>query len=170
MEVVSLEALLAAADFVSIHTPSNEHTRGLLNAARLALMKPTAYLINCARGGIVDEEALQAALAEGRLAGAALDVFAQEPPGANALVCSPKTICTPHLAASTQEAQERCALDVCEQVLAVLDGQPPRYPVNVPVLSSEEMATLGPYLDLAQRLGSFYAQMNGTSLERLELV
>ena len=169
VEMLPLETLLREADFVSIHIPSNERTRGLIDASKIALMKPTARLINCARGGIVDEEALERALAEDRLAGAALDVFAHEPPGLTELVRSPKTVCTPHLAASTEEAQRSCSLDVVEQVLAVLSGRPARYPVNIPSLSNEEMAALGPYLELAQRLGSFYAQMNGNSLERLEL-
>lgn len=170
ISVVSLEELLRTADFVTIHVPGNEHTRGLIDAGKLALMKPTAHVINCARGGIVDEAALLAALEEGRLAGAALDVFEQEPPGPSALVTSPKVICTPHLGASTVEAQRSCALDVAEQVLAVLSGKPARYPVNVPALSSEEMAALGPYLELATRLGSFYSQMTGNGIERLELV
>ncbi len=170
VEMLSLEELLRQADVVSVHIPGNEHTRGLIDADKIALMKPTAWLINCARGGIVDEEALQVALAEGRLGGAALDVFAHEPPGPAALVTSPKTVCTPHLGASTEEAQRMCALDVVEQVLAVLSGRPARYPVNAPSLSNEEMASLGPYLDLAARLGSFYGQMAGDSLQRLELV
>jgi D-3-phosphoglycerate dehydrogenase len=168
--MVPLDELLRVADFVTVHVPGNDHTWGMIGADKLALMKPTAFLINCARGGIVDEEALAAALAEGRLAGAALDVFAQEPPGPTPLVTSPKVICTPHLGAATGEAQRICALDVVEQVLAVLSGRPPRYPVNMPPLSSEEMAALGPYLDLATRLGSFYGQMTGNGLERLELV
>ena len=170
VEMMGLDALLQEADFVSVHIPGNERTRGLIDAARLAMMKPTAILINCARGGIVDEAALAQALAEGRLGGAGLDVFVHEPPGLTELVRSPRVVCTPHLGASTEEAQESCACDVVEQVLAVLDGQPPRYPVNAPALSGEEMATLGPYLDLGQRLGSFYGQMNGMSLERLDLV
>lgn len=170
VEMVSLETLLGEADFVSVHVPGNEHTWGLIDAERLALIKPTAYLINCARGGIVDERALQAALAEGRLAGAALDVFSQEPPGQTPLVSSPKSVCTAHLAASTQEAQRSCALDVVEQVLAVLGGRSPRYPVNVPSLSGEELAALGPYLELGTRLGSFYGQMASNGLERLELI
>lgn len=170
VEMVPLDRLLGGADFVSIHVPGSEHTLGLIGAARLALMKPTAYLINCARGGIVDEEALQAALAEGRLAGAALDVFTHEPPGRTPLVTSPRTICTPHLGAATEEAQRICALNVAEQVLAVLSGRPPRYPVNAPQLSGEEMAALGPYLDLATRLGSFFGQMTGNGVERVEVV
>ncbi len=170
VEMVSLEDLLRQADFVSIHTPANERTRGLIDAGMLALMKPTARLINCARGGIVDEAALEQALAEGRLAGAGLDVFGQEPPTSPGLVHSPRTVCTPHLAASTAEAQEQCALDVVEQVLAVLSGRPARYPVNAPALSSEELAALGPYLELAARLGSFFAQMDGGALQRLEFV
>jgi len=170
VEMVGLDALLAQADFVSIHVPANERTLGLISASKLALMKPTARLINCARGGIVDEEALARALAEGRLAGAALDVFAHEPPGDAELVMSPKTVCTPHLAASTEEAQETCALEVAEQVLAVLAGGVARYPVNAPMLSSEEMAVLGPYLELATRLGSFLGQMDGGAIGRLEFV
>ena len=168
VEMVSLDALLRVADFVSIHVPANERTRGLIGAEQLGLMKPTARLINCARGGIVDEVALARALAEGRLAGAALDVFAHEPPGATELVSSPKTVCTPHLAASTEEAQETCALDAAEQVLAALAGKAARYPVNAPIVSSEEMAALQPYLDLATRLGSFMGQMDGGAVGRLE--
>jgi D-3-phosphoglycerate dehydrogenase len=170
VELASLEGLLGAADFVTIHVPQNERTRGLIDAEKLALMKPTARFINCARGGIIDEQALAAALAEGRLAGAALDVYAQEPPGTTPLVASAHSVCTAHLAASTEEAQRSCALEVAAQVLDVLSGRPPRYPVNIPSLSSEEMEALGPYLDLARRLGSFYGQMTGNGFERLELV
>ena len=170
VEMMPLDDLLRQADVVSIHIPGGEHTRKLLNAEKLALMKPTAYLINCARGGIVDEEALEAALAEGRLAGAALDVFSREPPVGLELVRSPKTVCTPHLAASTEEAQRSCSLEVAEQVLDVLSGRPARCAVNAPALSSEEMAKLGPYIDLATRLGSFYGQMTGNNIHRLELV
>ena len=170
VEMVPLERLLAEADFVTIHVPANERTRGLIDGARLALMKPTACLVNAARGGILDEAALERALAEGRLAGAALDVFSQEPPGQSALVTSPRVVATPHLAASTGEAQRSCALEAAEQVLAVLAGQPPRYPVNAPSLSAEELAVVGPYIELARRLGSFYGQMAGDSLRRLELV
>lgn len=170
VEVVPLEELMRRADFVSIHTPANERTRGLIDARMLALMKPTARLINCARGGIVDEAALEQALAEGRLAGAALDVFAQEPASPTGIAGSPRAVCTPHLAASTEEAQEHCALDAAEQVLAVLGGRPARYPVNAPMLSGEEMAALRPYLELAMRLGSFFGQMDGGGLERIEFV
>jgi len=170
VEMVPLDVLLREADFVSVHIPGNDRTRGLIDAQKLALMKPTAYLMNCARGGIVDEAALLQALEENRLAGAALDVFTVEPPEPSELIRSEKVICTPHIAAQTAEAQESCALDVAEQVVAVLSGKPARYPVNVPSLSSEEMATLRPYIDLATRLGSFYAQLAGNSLERLELI
>lgn len=169
VEMVSLEDLLRRSDVVSIHIPGNEHTRGLINADRLALMKPTAVIINCARGGVIDEAALQEALEEGRLGGAALDVFSQEPPGTTPLVTSPKTVCTPHLGASTAEAQRICAIDIADEVLAVLEGRPARYPVNIPTLTGDELACLGPYLELATRLGSFYGQMSGDILQRLEL-
>ncbi|MDI7275232.1 MAG: NAD(P)-dependent oxidoreductase, partial [Anaerolineae bacterium] len=170
VEMMPLDDLLRQADVVSIHIPGGEHTQRLIDADKLALMKPTAYLINCARGGVVDEAALQAALAEGRLAGAALDVFSQEPPVGLELVRSARTVCTPHLAASTEEAQRTCSLEVAEQVLDVLSGKPARCAVNAPALSSEEMAKLGPYIDLATRLGSFYGQMAGNSIQRLEIV
>lgn len=170
VELVPLDDLLRTADFVSIHIPGGDRTRNLIGAEQIALMKPTARLINCSRGGIIDEEALCRALTEGRIAGAALDVFAKEPPGPTDLVCSSKVVCTPHLAASTEEAQESCAIDVAEQVLEFLGGRPARYPVNMPTLSGEEMAALGPFLDLAGRLGNFYSQLAGDGLKRLELV
>jgi len=170
VRLVSLDELLRTADFVSIHAPLTDLTRGMIGARELALMKPTAYLINCARGGIVDEEALARALAEGRLAGAALDVFAHEPPFDSPLLASEKVILTPHLGGSTQEAQRNVAVDVAQQVLAVLKGELPRYPVNAPALPPEELAELGPYIDLAERLGRFYAQLAGNNLVGVELV
>ena len=170
VELTSLEDVLRQSDVVTIHIPGSSRTRGLIDAEKLALMKPTAHIVNCARGGVVDEAALQQALEEGRLGGAALDVFAHEPPGVSPLVTSPKTVCTPHLGASTEEAQRTCALDVAEEVLAVLEGRPTRYPVNVPTLSGDELACLGPYLELATRLGSFCGQVSGDVLQRLELI
>jgi len=117
----SLDDLLAMSDFVSIHTPLMPTTRGLIDADELAKMKRGARLISCARGGVVDEKALLAALESGQLAGAALDVFENEPPGDNPLLKHPRVVVTPHLGAMTEEAQTRAAIDVAEQVVAILD-------------------------------------------------
>ncbi len=117
----SLDDLLAASDFISIHTPLVPATRGFIDAEKMGKMKPGARLISCARGGVVDEKALLAALDSGRLAGAALDVFENEPPGPEPLLQHPRVVVTPHLGAMTEEAQTRAAIDVAEQVIAVLN-------------------------------------------------
>jgi len=169
VRLVPLDELLRTADFVSLHVPATKLTLGLLGSRELALMKPTAMLINCARGGIVQEDALLDALEEGRIAGAALDVFSHEPLDDTRFLASKRLILTPHLGASTEEAQSSAALDVAEQVIAVLQGKVPRYPVNTVALSPEEMAEVGPYIDLAQRLGSLYAQIATGNLVGLEL-
>src|SRR5439155_13963513 len=121
----------------------------------------TARLVNAARGGIVDEAALYEALSEGRLAAAAADVFAEEPPGENPLLTLPNFIATPHIAASTAEAQTSVAFDVAEEVAAVLAGELPRYAVNAPALPPEELAFLRPFADLTERLASLYLQLQG---------
>lgn len=149
----SLEEVLRGGDFITVHTPLTEETRGLIGAEALALMKPEAILINCARGGIVDEAALLDALREGRIAGAALDVFEGEPHVNWELVAHEAVIATPHLGASTSEAQEAVALDAAQQIVDVLQGRPPSSPVNVPALDPEVMAELAPFLTLAERLG-----------------
>ena len=169
VELVSLENLLRRADFVSIHTPLTTHTRGLIDERALALLRPTAYIINCARGGIVDEAALAEALRQERLAGAALDVFDHEPLVDSPLQGEPRAILTPHLGAATHEAQLAVSMEVAAQVWEALSGGTPRRPVNAPFLSAEELAGLGPYLDLAQRLGSFYAQMAGPNVIGLDI-
>ena len=169
VRLLSLDELLQTADYVSLHAPATERTRGLIGARELALLKPTAYLVNCARGELIDEEALVAALGEGRLAGAALDVFSDEP-DVNPVLCAvDNLLLTPHLGASTAEAQSGAAEDVAEQIVEVLAGHPPRYPVNLTAVSPEEMAFLQPYLDLADRMGRFYAQFAANNLKRLEL-
>jgi D-3-phosphoglycerate dehydrogenase len=169
VEMVSLDDLLARADYVSLHAPNTERTRGMIGARELALLKPTARLINCARGDLIDEPALIAALQAGQLGGAALDVFPDEPRVCADLRACPRLLLTPHLGASTEEAQSSAALQVAREVAEVLAGRPPRYPVNVPSLPSEELAFLQPYLDLAQRLGRFYAQFAENNLAHLEM-
>ena len=157
VELVSLRQLLAESDFITLHVPALPTTEGLLGEAELRLCQPTAYVINCSRGAVVDETALLRALDEGRLAGAGLDVFSREPPGDSPLVRHPKVIATPHIAGMTREAQANVALAVAEQVMAVLEGRRPSHPVNAPSLSPEQQARIGPYLDLARRLGQLYA-------------
>jgi len=170
VELVTLADLLHVADFVSLHLPESDQTRGLIGSEELASMKPSAYLINCARGGLVDEIDLLEALDEGRIAGAALDVFSEEPLAVDhPLLRSDRVVLTPHLAGSTTEAQRDTAVEVAQQMLDVLAGRMPRHPVNAPALSSEELEQLGPYLDLAQRLGAFYAQLGSDRLEALEV-
>ncbi|HLQ62447.1 MAG TPA: phosphoglycerate dehydrogenase [Candidatus Acidoferrales bacterium] len=169
VELVSMEELLARADFITIHAPLTEATRNLIGARELALAKPGARLVNAARGGIVDEAALYAALQKGALAAAAADVFEREPPGENPLLTLPNFVATPHVAASTAEAQSSVAFDVAEEVAAVLAGELPRYAVNAPSLPPEEMAFLRPFAALAERMASLHRQLQGGRLSALEL-
>lgn len=138
VQLVSLDALLAQADFVSLHVPLTSQTRGMIGPQELAQVKPSARLINTARGGVVDEAALLEALNAGRLAGAALDVFEREPPGVNPLLTHPRVVATPHIAASTAGAQRGAAVETARQVIDVLAGRAPRYPVNAPALALEK--------------------------------
>jgi D-3-phosphoglycerate dehydrogenase / 2-oxoglutarate reductase len=154
VELATLDDVLSRSDYISLHVPLIEQTRNLINTERLALMKPSAYLINAARGGIIDETALRGALDAGKLAGAALDVFEKEPPVDNPLIGHPKIIATPHLGASTVEAQTLTGVDVAEGVLTALAGGTPRYAVNAPFVPPEEWGVLGPYLALGKQLGA----------------
>lgn len=151
--LTALDEVLAQADYVSVHVPLVEATRGMINAARLAHMKPGAFLINAARGGIVDEAALHEALARGQIAGAALDTFEQEPPRESPLVGNPRVITTPHLGASTLEAQALTGVDVAEGVLVALAGGSPHYAVNAPFVAPEEQGVVAPYVTLGRKLG-----------------
>ncbi|MSQ33980.1 MAG: phosphoglycerate dehydrogenase, partial [Dehalococcoidia bacterium] len=160
VQLTSLEEVLRQADFITVHTPLGEGTKGLIGEPELRLVKPTVRLLNVARGGIINEEALRQALDEGRVAGAALDVFTQEPPPpSHPLVGHPKVIVTPHLGASTAEAQTSVATDVAEQVIEVLQGRPARYAVNAPLVPPEAMAALGPFVPLCLALGSLARQL-----------
>lgn len=159
VRLVELETLLKTSDFITMHVPLNASTRDLIGRSRLKLVKPTAMLINCARGGIVDEKALYEALSEGRLAGAAVDVFTKEPAIDNILLKSDKVITTPHLAASTFEAEASASIDIAEQVVAVLKGHPAVSPVNVPVISAEAMSVLGPYVQVGRTIGRVAVQL-----------
>jgi D-3-phosphoglycerate dehydrogenase len=159
VELMPLEPLLTEADFVTLHTPLTESTRRLISTRELSLMKSGARLINVARGELIDEEALLLALDSGKLAGAALDVFSQEPPGETPLVRHPKVVVTPHLGASTQEAQREVAVEAAEQILAVLRGEPARSTVNAPFLPPEVHAVLAPYIPVASLVGKLLTAM-----------
>jgi D-3-phosphoglycerate dehydrogenase len=160
VELVSLDELYARSDFISIHTPLNQETRGLVGAAAFAKMKKGVRIINCARGGIVDEEALAAAIAEGKVVGAALDVFSQEPPPPDhPLLKSNQVICTPHLGAATDEAQVNVAVAIAHQVANYLANGVIQDAVNVPSISPELLEVLGPYLVICEKLGALQGQL-----------
>jgi D-3-phosphoglycerate dehydrogenase len=156
-----LDALLVKCDFVTVHTPLTPETLGLIGAQRLAKMKRGVRIINCARGGIVDEAALADALESGQVGGAALDVFVDEPPGEDCrLPRLPQVLATPHLGASTEEAQEQVALEAAEIIAAFLTRNEVRYAVNMAPITAQELAGVKPHLDLAFRLGLLMAQWN----------
>jgi len=170
IEVLDLNSLVERSDFITVHVPLTSQTRGLIGADQFRRMKPTARVINCARGGIYDEAALVEALEKGLIAGAALDVFTQEPlPADHPLLKSDKVVVTPHLGGSTVEAQAGVALDVAEQIVAVLNGQPARYAVNAPAILPETLALLAPYMDLSVRLGSLATQLSDGQLRSVEV-
>ena len=170
IEAVSLDELLPRADFITFHVPLTPQTRGLIGLEQLRKMKPSARLVNCARGGIIDETALAEALEQGLVAGAALDVFAQEPLSPDhPLLRSEKVVVTPHLGGSTVEAQVGVALDVAEQIVAVLNGQSARYAVNAPVIMPETASILLPYMELVGKLGSIATQLSEGQLRSIEV-
>ncbi len=167
VSLVSFDELLARSDFVTIHVPLTEETRNIINAAAMKKMKPGAMIINCARGGIVNEKDLFDALSGGRIAGAALDVFEHEPPVGSPLCSLQNVICTPHLGASTVEAQENVSVAIAEQVADYLLSGVMRNAVNVPSLSAELLPIVGPYLTLGEKLGSFLAQVSDFPIEEV---
>jgi D-3-phosphoglycerate dehydrogenase len=169
VKMIPLEDVLRQADFVSVHTTLGEGTRGLIGAEQIAMMKPSARIINTARGGIIDEEALYQAVEEGRIAGAAVDVFAQEPAVGNKLTESDRIVVTPHLGASTAEAQERVAVDVAEEIIAHLKGEPVRYAVNAPLIPPETLSFLAPYTEVALKTGLLAQQLCEGQLENIQI-
>ncbi|MEK7281007.1 MAG: phosphoglycerate dehydrogenase [Chloroflexota bacterium] len=169
VQLTPLEEILRISDFLCVHLPLTDATRNFIGVRELAMMKPTARLINTARGGLVDEEALYHALEEGKLAGAAVDVFTTEPATDNILFKSNKVIVTPHIAASTTEAQSGVAIDVAEQVIAVLKGEPARYAVNAPLVPPEHLRFLGPYVAVAQAVGSLASQLAEGQMQGLDI-
>ena len=169
VELVDLEQLLAGSDVVTLHVPLTEQTRGFLGTEQLVGMKPGALLVNAARGGLVDEAAVAAALETGRLAGAAFDVFAAEPPAGSPLLARDDVVLTPHLGASTIEAQRDVSVQIIEQVLAALRDEEYRNAVNLPFVAKGGLAEIRPWLDLAERLGRLVVALAPGRLERVEI-
>ena len=159
VELVTLKQLLKEADFITLHTPLTSQTKKLIGAKELALVKPTVRIINCARGGLIDEEALAKAVKEGRVAGAAIDVFSTEPTTESILFDSNNIIVTPHLGASTAEAQVMAARDVAEQIIEVFEGRPARYSVNAPFIPAEMLSALAPFIQVAATVGRLVSQL-----------
>jgi len=169
VEKVDLDELLRRADFITLHTPLTDKTRNILSAENIAKTRKGVRIINCARGGLVDEAALRAALDSGHVAGAGFDVFVEEPATANPLFGHPNVVCTPHLGASTTEAQENVALQVAEQMSDYLTKGAVQNALNMPSISAEEAPKLTPFVKLAELLGSFAGQLTETGLVGVRL-
>ncbi len=167
---LDLDDLLARADFITLHVPLTEKTRNILDAAALAKVKPGVRIVNCARGGLVDEAALAEALKSGHVAGAAFDVFEVEPARESPLFGLPNVVCTPHLGAATSEAQENVALQVAEQMSDYLLTGAVQNALNMPSVTSEEAAVMGPWLKLAEHLGAFVGQMTDEPLRAINVL
>jgi D-3-phosphoglycerate dehydrogenase len=167
---VELDELLARSDFITLHVPLTDKTRGILSAEALAKTKKGVRIVNCARGGLVDENALAEAIKAGHVAGAAFDVFAEEPATENPLFNLPNVVVTPHLGASTAEAQENVALQVAEQMSDYLLTGAVQNALNMPSVTAEEAAVMGPWVSLAEHLGAFIGQMTDEPIEAINLL
>jgi D-3-phosphoglycerate dehydrogenase len=170
VEKVELDELLARADFITLHTPMTAQTRNILSAEAIAKTQKGVRIVNCARGGLIDEEALRKALDSGHVAGAALDVFATEPAKANPLFGRANVVCTPHLGASTTEAQEKVALQIAEQMADYLTRGAVSNAVNFPSITAEEAPRLRPFVSLAEKLGLFAGQVAHSGVEKVSIV
>ena len=167
VEKVELDDLLKRSDFVSLHTPLTDKTRNIIDAKAIKKMKKGMRIINCARGGLVVEEALRDALESGKVAGAAIDVYSEEPATKNTLFGAPNVICTPHLGAATGEAQENVAIQVAEQMADYLTTGAVTNALNMPSISAEEAPRLTPFVQLAEQLGSFAGQLTETGVRKI---
>ena len=168
VESASFDEVLARADFLTLHLPLNDETRHAIDADAIAKMRDGARIINAARGELLDEDALVAALESGKVAGAAIDVFAQEP-YSGPLLGAPNIVVTPHLAASTDEAQDRAGVIVAEQVVAALEGGLVTNAVNIPTVGADDLEVLGPYIPLAAKLGRFAMELAGGDVRKLQV-
>ena len=167
--LVTLDDLLSRSDFISIHTPLTEETRNLIDGEALERMKTGVMIINCARGGIVDERALLNALKSGKVRGAALDVFEYEAAGNNSLFEVDNVICTPHIGAATSEAQENVAVAIADQIVDFFINKRIRNAVNIPIVSPDVLPVVKPYLNLGEKLGSFLTQISDVAIEELSI-
>jgi len=167
--VTDLETLLRESDIVTIHVPLTPETRHLISDDEFKLMKETAFIVNCARGGIIDEDALYRALKDGEIAGAALDVFEEEPPEGSPLLELENVVLTPHIGASTAEAQRDAAIIVANEIKTVFQGGAPRNVLNMPVMDSETYKSLKPYIELAEKMGAIIAQALPGNIEKLDV-
>ncbi len=165
----TVEDIIREADFITVHTPLTKETRHLISTDQFAKMKDGVRIINCARGGIIDEKALYEAILTGKVAGAALDVFEQEPPVDNPLIGLPQVVVTPHLGASTVEAQENVAIDVSEELLKILRGEPFKNAVNLPSIPAHILEKVQPYFSLGEKLGNFLAQVTVGALQEVTI-
>ncbi|PYE84307.1 phosphoglycerate dehydrogenase [Pseudoroseicyclus aestuarii] len=170
VEKVELDALLGRADFLTMHVPLTDQTRNVLSRENIAKLKPGVRIVNCARGGLVDEVALAEALKEGRVAGAAFDVFAEEPATESPLFGLPNVVVTPHLGAATSEAQENVALQVAEQMSDYLLTGAVTNAINMPSISAEEAKIMGPWINLAGHLGNFTGQMTPEPIKAINIL
>ncbi len=170
VEKVELDELLTRADFITLHVPLTDQTRNILSRENLARTKPGVRIVNCARGGLVDEEALAEMLKSGHIAGAAFDVFSVEPAKNNPLFNLPNVVCTPHLGAATTEAQENVALQVAEQISNYLLTGAVENALNMPSVTAEEAKVMGPWIKLAGHLGSFVGQMTDEPIKAINIL
>jgi len=169
VELLSLEQLLKEADFITLHLPLTASTRALIGAKELALVKPTVRIINAARGGLIDEKVLAKAVQEKRVAGAAIDVFSSEPITESVLFGNDNIITTPHLGASTTEAQAMAAKDIAEQIIDVFKGRPARYAVNAPFISVEALSVLTPFIKVASTVGKLASQLTEGQMNAIQI-
>jgi len=169
VEKVELDELLKRADIITLHTPLTDKTRNIIDAAALKKTRKGVRIVNCARGGLIDETAVYEALKSGHVAGAAFDVFAEEPATSNPLFTLPNVVCTPHLGASTTEAQENVALQIAEQMSDYLLRGAIANAINFPSISAEEAPKLKPFVALAEKLGSFAGQLTETGISKVQI-
>lgn len=169
VELADLDAILRTSDILTVHTPLTKDTKGLLGEENIKKTKPGVFLINCARGGIIDEKALYNHLESGHVAGAALDVFEEEPANENPLLAFDQVVATPHIAASTKEAQLNVASQVSEEVLQFLNGMPALNSINLPTMSKEIFDTLQPYYELTRKMGNILSQSMKTPVQDIDV-
>jgi D-3-phosphoglycerate dehydrogenase len=169
VRLMTVHEIVKEADFITVHTPLTKDTRNIIDKREFEMMKSNARIINCARGGIINEEALAEALKSGKVAGAAIDVFVNEPPFESPMLECDNLIATPHLGASTEEAQVNVAISVAEEVVAVLGGGVAKNAINIPSVKPEVMAVLAPFMQLAETMSKACAQLLGKNYEKIEI-